>query len=197
MAQIKRLDGFPTREGMPIYNFLAGKASDDRGRSIHLVLKASDADWENWHDSIQWVFPLTVRSKHNGNAPVLTDAEIIAIRSDSTAMLNLRAAFYRFLAFLGFHLSFQDEGEDSDELPGPEVIGPAENWEERSETWLTHHNHNYLRITRVLHCLNIFGLHEYAQAFYDELALIADTNMDVISQNTFDFWTDAAFPKGK
>ena len=68
----------------------------------------------------------------------------------------------------------------------------------QTKVWLTSGNHNFLRITRILHCLNVMGLSQEATAFYNALQQIytedAAKTRQVIGASTFGYWTEAASP---
>ena len=58
--------------------------------------------------------------------------------------------------------------------------------------WLTPGNHNHLRITRIIKCLRLLGLEAEAQAFYEYLAGIYETQPHNITSEAFRFWSDAS-----
>jgi hypothetical protein len=119
-----------------LHDFLAGLGPDGRGRSLSDVLAFDDAALEDVHDYIQWLFPLTARSGAQPNAPILTGDEIDAIRTDATALANLRRATARMLAFY-----------------------------EATDAWLTRSDHNHLRITRIIASLRLLLGEEAARSF--------------------------------
>ena len=69
----------------PLHAFLAGAGRDGRGRLASDVLGFSDDRLEEVHDYIQWLFPLQTRSAAQPQSPVLSTAEIEAIRTDPLA----------------------------------------------------------------------------------------------------------------
>lgn len=105
----------------PVHAFLAGSGTDGAGRRLAAVLAFDDARIEAVHDFIQWCFPLPEPSRVVPGAPVLTRAEADAIRADPKARDGLRAALERMRRF------YRD-----------------------TESWLGRHDHNHLRITRIL-----------------------------------------------
>lgn len=105
----------------PVHAFLRGTGRDGAGRVLADVLAFSDAKAEAVHDYIQWLFPLLERSRAVPDAPVLTDMEAAALRADPQAQAGLRAGLARMTRFYA--------GTDG---------------------WLTGHDHNHLRITRIL-----------------------------------------------
>jgi hypothetical protein len=123
--------------GGPLHAFLAGHGCDGRGRTIEDVLAQSDDALELVHDYIQWLFPLPTRSGAQPDAPVLSAAEIAAIKADPRATANLDRAERRMLAFYN--------GTDD---------------------WLTAYDHNHLRISRIIASLRILRGRDAAEAFY-------------------------------
>lgn len=121
------------------------------------ILQWPDAQLEEVHDYIQWMFPLTERSAFNIQAPVLTPSEISEIRLSPELRQNLKASFVRILGFYGLILSGSY----------PLKVKRALHFEEASANWISPENHNHLRITRILKCLLTLGLEEEARAFYD------------------------------
>lgn len=105
----------------PLHAFLAGSGTDGAGRTLAAVLAFDDLRIEAVHDFIQWCFPLGQASRAVPGAPVLTTAAADAIRADPAAREGLRAALARMRRFY----------EDTDR-------------------WLAAHDHNHLRITRIL-----------------------------------------------
>ena len=105
----------------PVQAFLAGTGPDGAGRFLREVLAFDDAHIEGVHDFIQWCFPLHEASLAVPGAPVLARAEAEAIRQDPAALSGLRAALGRMTRFYA------------------ETGG-----------WLRSHDHNHLRITRIL-----------------------------------------------
>jgi hypothetical protein len=129
----------------PLHAFLAEAARDSRGRLAADVLGFSDEPLEKVHDYIQWLFPLPIRSGAQPGAPVLTQAEIDAIRADPSAQDTLRRAAGRMLRF------YRD-----------------------SRWWLTPYDHNHLRITRIIHSLRILTGPEEAQRFHKAVLVLND-----------------------
>ena len=105
------------------------------------ILKSDDEFWEKDHSFIQWLFPLPEKSMFNKDAPVLTESlkkRLIDTRGFSS---NYEEAFFRFLGFLGFLRNFDTVIDDVDF--------------QKIANWAEPHNHNHLRITRVLKFLKI------------------------------------------
>lgn len=144
-----------------------------------IIQNWTNDDWELHHDFIQWVFPLKEASQFNPDAPILTD-EDIQIFQDSF-LLPLKLVFTRFLYFLGLEYSYDEDGYE---------IVPSANFSEREYIWKIF-NHNHLRITRCLQSCILLGLEDEALHLFDCLTVLKDRYN--ISDNTFKYWSDAAF----
>jgi hypothetical protein len=160
---IRRGDRFVGVTGMgKIHAFLNGCGVDSKGRSIAMVLAFSDSEIETTHDFIQWLFPLPVASAAQPQSPVLSSAEHAAIAGDAAAVANLQRANERMALFYA-----------------------------KNDHWLTWHDHNHLRITRILKSLRlIIGLHQ-AQKFYRVIEDRVKASPDTIDPHSIRFWTQA------
>jgi len=168
-----------------LLDFYFGVGTDDRGRYLKEMLQWPDAQLEEVHDYIQWMFPLAERSGFNIHAPALKPPEISEFRSNPELRQNLKASFIRILGFYGLILSGSH----------PLKVKRALHFKEASLNWISAGNHNHLRITRILKSLLTLGLEEEALAFYDCLediygAECAKSSPD-ISEATFSFWQRA------
>lgn len=127
--------------------------------------------WEGCHNHVQWVFPTDQPSQFNLNAPLVTRNTIDAFENYIELSSQLDNAFRRFIRFLNETLSSNFE------------FG----------SWLTPDNHNLLRITRVIRCMNLFGMRENAKELYEWMSeLYADPKYaSIIGPVTWKYWTDA------
>jgi Opioid growth factor receptor (OGFr) conserved region len=146
----------------PLHAFLANIGTDGRHRNVEEVLTFSDEKLERVHDYIQWLFPLPTRSSAQPNAPVLTDREIAAIRTDERALDNLRRATERMLRFYG-----------------------------GTEWWLTWSDHNHLRISRILQSLRLLAGKDAARRFHDAILILHDAAGSPISPHNLRYWEKA------
>lgn len=145
-----------------VHAFLTGEGRDGAGRRLAEVLALDEARIEGVHDFIQWCFPLPEASRAVSGAPVLTPAEAHAIRTDAAALGGLRAARDRMTRFYG------------------ETSG-----------WLRPHDHNHLRITRILHALRALSGAEDARAFH---AFVLGRNAEAgapVSAESLRYWANA------
>ncbi|MBA1157561.1 opioid growth factor receptor-related protein [Microvirga mediterraneensis] len=147
----------------PLHAFLAGTGRDGRGRLVADVLGFSNDRLEEVHDYIQWLFPLPTRSAAQPGAPVLTQAEIDAIRADQAAQDNLARATERMLQFY-----------------------------RETRWWLTGYDHNHLRITRIIHSLRILAGPDEAQRFHEAILALNDAAGSPVNARSRTYWSDAA-----
>ena len=143
-----------------IIEFLKGIGPDDKGRKLDDILSMSDAQLEYSHDIIQWLFPLNEQSMHNQAAPVLTEADLVELKTNEVRNGILKA-YDRFTKFYN------------------------------NPQWLTPHNHNYLRITRILKCFGLAGLDNEKRIMKQVLNLVYIKYRDVIGSKTKKFWDEA------
>ena len=153
----------PVSAAGPLHAFLAGLGRDGRGRLAADVLGFSDRDLEAIHDYIQWLFPLPTRSAAQPGSPVLTEAEIAAIRTDPQAADTLRRATERMLRFYG-----------------------------ATDHWLASHDHNHLRITRIIKSLGLLVGPEAAGDFHHAVLAMHEAAGSPINPRSLRFWEEAA-----
>ena len=163
--------------------FYLGEQTDLEGRKIQEVWAWDFEELECAHDYIQWLFPIAEKSTFNPNAPVVDETVIQAFQSDPCLQQNLRRSLSVMLRLYGLQRSLNESGKV--------VVEKSADYPLRKREWICLLDHNYLRITRILKCLIIFGLNEEAQAFYDCLRQIYREDRDQIGNETFQYWTDA------
>jgi hypothetical protein len=168
----------------PIIGFYRERGRDHRGRRLAEILHWDDEALESIHDFIQWLFPLDEPSGANRSAPILTPADIAAFRNDPALRHNLRRSLVRMLAFYGLRL-VDDEG-------GAPTVARSGTWPERSSVWLSPHNHNYLRLTRIMKSLALLGMPGHARAVCDALLEAAGlVEPGVTGSTTLRYWKSA------
>ena len=146
----------------PIHAFLAGHGRDGRGRLLSEVVAFDDARIEGVHDFIQWCFPLPEASRAVAGAPILAETEAAAIRADAQARAGLRSALARMDRF------YRD-----------------------TDGWLASHDHNHLRITRILSATRALLGEDDAAAFH---AAVTRRNAEAgspINADSLAFWKKA------
>jgi len=153
-----------------LLNFLRGTGVDVHGRRFEDIMEWDFRRLERSHDYIQWLFPTDEPSRFNVRALLLTPDLVISIRKDPAVVAAIRRAFSKFCNFLGFELVLLDTKVQNAEQPRM-LIRQAPHFHERfADCWEVGFtgigfNHNWLRISRVLHCLRLVGLGEEAAAF--------------------------------
>jgi hypothetical protein len=145
-----------------LHTFLAGTGTDHRARTVVDILALSDARLETVHDYIQWLFPLPERSGAQPDAPVLTPEDIAAIRYDSAAQANLRAATERMLVFL--------------------CANPH---------WLRAHDHNHLRISRIIRSLALLVGSDEARVFRSAIMAMNKEAGSPVDPGNVRYWQQA------
>ena len=147
---------------MDIYKFLKLLESDDKGRFIHQIWNFSDIEIERTHDFIQRLFPLNEPSALSLNKFYIKDPALIErIRIDPTIAKNLIASKNFFLGFLS-----------------------------RNDQWQRHHNHNQLRITRIIKSLILLVSRDEAESFYQDVISLIYSNAS-ISTKAYEHWSHA------
>jgi hypothetical protein len=163
---------------MNLVTFYRNEAPDYRGRWLRELWNYDDEQLEEHHDFIQVLFPLAEVSFYNAQAPLLDATTIGAFQSDGTIQQNLLKSLEVMLAFYGFTLDREKK-----------LVAPAGSFAERAENWLFLNDHNHLRITRILKCLMLCGLENYARAFH--VALVRVAKPSTVTEETLRFWDNA------
>ncbi|MEH1983803.1 MAG: opioid growth factor receptor-related protein [Nostoc sp.] len=166
--------------------FYLGEQQDSEGRTIQEMWTWNFEELECAHDYIQWLFPLPEQSAFNPDAPIVDESVIQAFQINPHLRQNWLRSFTVMLQFYGFQ---RHESNDR-----KIVVSQSEDYPNRKREWVSILDHNYLRITRILKCLIIFGLENEAQAFYECLREIYREDSDRIGGETFRYWTIAVKP---
>jgi hypothetical protein len=163
----------------PLVKFYRGEGRDSEGRLLSEIWGWGNQELEDVHDFIQWLFPLPEPSRFNSDAPLVTKEDVAAFEADERLRANLLRSLERMLAFLG--LAWAEDGE----------VVEGSNFAARARDVWSSPNHNWLRITRILHCLRLFGLNEQARALYRRLDALYQSRKYPIPAETFRYWTEA------
>lgn len=144
--------------------------------SLETIWSMSDAEMEDRHDFIQWMFPLDTPSQFNLQAPILTLESAERFRTDPEIQMNLRRSLGRFLSFLGI----EEDGKGGYRL----ARNPDNVWGS--------FNHNHLRITRVLRCLGLTGLKDKQDRLWILLKELAARPEMGVEGRTLRYWEQEA-----
>ena len=172
--------GFDSRMS-PALDFLAGVGTDHAGRTLDEIAAWNPRQLEQMHDYIQWVFPTMTPGQFNPHAPVLDAAEVDAGARDVRVVRNLRRMAVVMGRFYGLERKEFDDGPQYDPID-----------DQQRPWWMRADNHNFLRITRMLDSLRLFGLVEEAEALLDVLELLVRGHPGPVSDRTLEFWRGAA-----
>jgi hypothetical protein len=162
--------------------FYRGFGRDVQGRTHAEILAWSDATLEAVHDYIQWLFPLPEPSGANPLAPLVTARVRTAFHESEEMRGRLRAAWLRMLRFYGLAVAHHG------------MVAPAASFSQRAANWLTPHNHNHLRLTRILRSLHLLGLEQESAALFAALRAIYEEEQQGrrrIGEETFRYWQHA------
>lgn len=172
----------PAAASHTLIAFYAGTGRDGAGRTIDEVLAFTFDELEDVHDYIQWLFPLFERSGANPGAPVLDDESVGSLRREPALRRRMRTAFELMLAFYGLQLSTSG---------GTQRIERTDVFPVRAKVWLTPRNHNFLRLSRILHSLCIMNGAALARMLLSALEEIDRDFPGVVGERTRDFWRNA------
>jgi len=149
---------------MNFENFLTNIEPDYKNRFLNDIWSFTDEDIEHTHDFIQLLFPLNEQSESVFHGYYLnTKSSIINIKSNDLAKSNIVTSSKWFLSFL-----------------------------ERNTHWRRRHDHNYLRITRIIKSLRLLVSDEEANKFYESfIELIDESLRSKINLTTLSYWENA------
>ena len=140
--------------------FLTGDGLDDAGRTWADIIAYDDEAVEETHDFVQWLFPLPERSRAVPEAPVMTPSDLETLRASRLARERLLQGAARMLDFY-----------------------------RASRRWRVPHDHNHLRITRIIRSLRLIVGDEAADRFRREInALAEDAPIDPAARR---YWEEA------
>ena len=145
-----------------IISFLEGRGVDDAGRLIGDVWRFDEGDLERGHDFIQWLFPLPEPSLAVPGSPILSEAEVAAVRASPAAQealirsAKIMAQFY-----------------------------------ETNDHWLRPRNHNHLRITRIIKSLRLLVDDAAADQFREHILAKVTDRQAAVGSDTWRYWSKA------
>ncbi|RGO63357.1 hypothetical protein DXB08_32620 [Hungatella hathewayi] len=102
----------------------------------------------------------------------------VVASKNSVIQANVRKSFEKMLDFYGLERRNGTIIESSSFLV-------------KAERWMTGYNHNFLRITRILKSLILFGLNEEASSLYKALSALYLKYPGRINDESFMYWTEA------
>tara|TARA_B100001057_G_scaffold262663_1_gene262837 strand:- start:384 stop:848 length:465 start_codon:yes stop_codon:yes gene_type:complete len=149
---------------MNIVNFLTNNEPDFKNRFLKDIWNFSDEAIEHTHDFIQLLFPLNERSSAVSNRIYLDSNEAVqSIKANKLATENIVKSSKWFLLFLA-----------------------------RNSHWKRKHDHNYLRVTRIIKSLRLLVSDHEANKFYELFMQLVDENLKLkINSITLHYWENA------
>lgn len=165
-----------------IISFYNGKALTDEGLSINDIWTANTSFLENCHMHIQWLFPLKEASMMQHAAPTIDDAQVYEFKADPSLKARLVKSLLTMLRL--YHLDLDVQGNDV-------KIKRSADFSISKARWIRKHDHNYLRITRMMKSMMMLGLPEYALALYECMKDIYDEVPLKFTPDNLAFWKDA------
>ncbi len=161
-----------------VVDFYNGKANNDRYTIVE-IWAFSLEKLEQTHNYIQYLFPLKEISNSNTNAYLAYSSDILAFRSNPMLKTRMLKSLNVMLNFYG--LKYEKK-----------TIIKSSLFNSRKIVWLTPNNHNYLRLTRIITSLGLFGLKHYGDMLFDLLYKLYNENPDKISRKNVEYWYKAA-----
>ena len=143
-------------------SFLTGHETNSNGWLLSHVWKFNDTQIENTHTFIQWVFPTDEPSRATPGSPVLDEEQILEIQNSEQAKQNLSKSAEWYFNFL-----------------------------RRNSFWRKPHDHNHLRITRVIKSLRLLCGDDEADYFKEQFWQLLGTDISQIPSRTIEYWEDA------
>ena len=145
-----------------LLDFLTGHETTSSGWLLSHVWKFNDTQIENTHTFIQWVFPTDEPSRATPGSPVLDEEQISEIQNNEHAKQNLCKSADWYFSFL-----------------------------RRNSFWRKPHDHNHLRITRVLKSLRLLCGDDEADYYKQQFWQVLGTDISQIPSKTIEYWEDA------
>ena len=164
-----------------IEKFYMEDCPNTAGYTLEYILGQSDSWLEQKHDYIQWLFPTAKSSCFNPKAPVISQksADKLIQKYGDALKEKIIKSFFRMAKFYGFRVFY---------IVGSSVVVEPDDMLEKG--WLSKGNHNFLRLTRIMESLQLFGLDNHYKALKECLLVIAAKYPEIIGEKTRTCWED-------
>lgn len=165
-----------------LINFYTKQGKTPAGVKFTDILSYTPAEFEQYHDFIQWLFPTKTRSRFNPDAPELDNETAEHLIKSKVFNDRFKIALFRYLSdILGMHI----DGGNTVKIA---VYG--------GKAWQTPTDHNLLRLTRVIESCALLGHFDFAEELYGALLLFSmTTSGKFISNVTVAYWQSALHTK--
>jgi hypothetical protein len=142
--------------------FLLNKCTDYKGRKLKDILKFSNNKIEETHDFIQLIFPLNEPSFFSSNKNYIKSSEQLKeLKSNLQIKKNILNSADWFISFLS-----------------------------KNNHWITHYDHNHLRITRMIKSVRLIVGNAEANNIYNKIISIEGVLINV-SKKSLKYWKEA------
>lgn len=149
--------------------------------------------WKEFnHSYIQWLFPTTEPSKYHITAPYITNIEYFKENAKEFEDIkdNILTSLTVMMDFYGFNV------REAVNMGRRNIFYTFDQNNKNTKKWLVKSSHHHLRISRILKCLMLFELQEYAEMFLGAL-LVSPYSTNVINEKTLQIWNDIVYKKGQ
>ncbi|PSF05504.1 hypothetical protein C7H09_14470 [Marinobacter fuscus] len=160
-----------------LIQFMQGKGTDHRGRTLDDIISLDDFWLEHTHDVVQWLFPIPEPSRANPLAPVLTIEDRLRFKQDDILKQQQRRALDRMLDFYGL---IRRDG----------MIEASPELNPRDHIWLKAGGHNHLRITRMIRSLYFCQQLELAKVVQQAFVSLGQ-DRGYVSRISLEYWRNA------
>lgn len=165
-------------------DFYEDKVPYPNGTLLRKILGWEGKKLEHTHDYIQWLFPLSVQSRYNPNAPLLTLEDMLYMANNEQCQCNLIWSVDLMLDFYGGVMLNVDDERKYD-------VFNSRKYNTKAQTWQRPNNHNHLRLTRMMESLTQLGQPHAAVAIGRWLESIIRIYPYRFTQDTAVFWGKA------
>jgi hypothetical protein len=144
-----------------ILDFYRGLPVHPTGFTFDEALRLPNVYWEKCHELVQWFFPLPEPSKMHPTAPIATEKDFEAFKTNQELGDRLTRAVNRYVLFLKGYSG-----------------------------WRRKKDHNHLRVTRIIRCLTLAGMPGLALSFYHKVLLFIGPD-GIVPHETIEYWKEA------
>ncbi|MGI2260284.1 opioid growth factor receptor-related protein [Shewanella sp. GXUN23E] len=142
------------RDAQLTVKFFRGEIADARGNTIDTYQQYADIWLEHDHKYIQLLFPIDTGTRFNRHAPLANEFTVAAFAADPALKAGHLKSLDRLLAYYGMRR------EDSQVFAAGEIIP-------KNCPWLKWHDHNQLRLTRIMRSIWLLTDRALAYAIRD------------------------------
>ena len=163
-------------DGRLILKFFLGERVHPNGRTIHEILNIGGPKMVGSTGGVvQWLFPLTIPSRHVPSAPTLSPYEVAAFRSEPKLRELYLIGVNRFLQRWAIAVHGTSASIEADFC--------------RQKKWMYATSHSFMPITRILRSLKLLGFPEEFATLRKTL-LLCNKRMGgkPVDRVTFDIW---------